>query len=168
MLGKSIPVLLAAILLGLGGLVAVAQEAGGGKPRVVKKLIEFGWDEPDPAFMRKHVEEMEKTPFDGCVFHVDAKDAAGKTTGRLTWEGWAQRAFTEAELKNAVDDLKATPFKRFTHNFLRFNTTPAKLDWFDDHAAILSNAKLAAKVAREGKCAGVLFDIEQYEGQCFN
>jgi len=166
MLGKYLSVVMASVLVGLGGLGAGAEE--GAKPRVVKKLIEFGWDEPDPAFMRKHVEQMEKAPFDGCVFHVDARDAAGKTTGRLTWEGWAQRAFTEAELKNVVDDLKATPFKRFTHNFLRFNTTPAKIDWFDDHAAVISNAKLAAKVAKEGKCAGVLFDIEQYEGQCFN
>src|SRR5438093_1619249 len=35
-----------------------------------KKLIEFGWDEPDTAFMRAHVREMEKSPFDGCVFHI--------------------------------------------------------------------------------------------------
>src|SRR5689334_1414081 len=37
---------------------------------VQKRLIEFGWDEPDTAFMKKHIGEMEKTPFDGCVFHA--------------------------------------------------------------------------------------------------
>ena len=31
------------------------------------KLIEFGWDEPDTAFMREHAAEMERSPFDGCV-----------------------------------------------------------------------------------------------------
>jgi hypothetical protein len=152
-------------------LVILCGAAGaeeGVKGKAVKKLIEFGWDEPDPAFMRKHVEAMEKTPFDGCVFHVNAEGADGKVAGRLTWEGWAQRTFTDQELRRAVEDLKATRFKRFTHNFLRFNTTPAKLDWFDDHSAVIANAKLAAKVAREGKCAGVLFDIEQYEGQLWN
>ena len=33
-------------------------------------MIEFGWDEPDTAFMLKHVAEMEQTPFDGTVFHI--------------------------------------------------------------------------------------------------
>src|SRR5262245_57020810 len=91
-----------------------------------KKLIEFGWDEPDTAFMRQHIAEMERTPFDGCVFHVNFVDHIG-ATGNFTWQGWGQRAFNQADLKTALDDLKATPFRRFTHNFLRFNTTPAKL-----------------------------------------
>ena len=122
-----------------------------------KKLIEFGWDEPDTQFMREHIAEMEKTPFDGCVFHIN-----------MTWQGWGEKKFTEADVKSAVDDLKAVKFQRFTHNFLRFNTTPAKLDWFDDHSAVMANAKLAAVVAREGKCPGLLFDIEQYEGNLFD
>lgn len=96
-----------------------------------KKLIEFGWDEPDTAFMRRQVAAMEQTPFDGCVFHVNAVGPNG-ATANFTWQGWGDRAFTEAELRPALDDLRATPFRRFTHNFLRFNTTPAKLDWFDD------------------------------------
>lgn len=29
------------------------------KPAVAKKLIEFGWDEPDTAFMRKHIAQMD-------------------------------------------------------------------------------------------------------------
>ena len=62
-----------------------------------KKLIEFGWDEPDTAFMREHVAEMERTPFDGCVFHVDyPKPSGGK--GSFIWEGWGTRAFTAPEL----------------------------------------------------------------------
>ena len=132
-----------------------------------KKLIEFGWDEPDPAFMRQHIAEMERTPFDGCVFHVDyGKPGGGK--GSFTWECWGTRAFKAEELQAASDDLKATPFRRFKHNFLRFNTSPAGLDWFDDFSAILNNAQLAARVAREGKCAGLLFDIEQYHAPLFN
>jgi hypothetical protein len=67
-----------------------------------------------------------------------------------------------------LDDLKASSFRRFTHNFLRFNTTPGKLDWFDDYSAVVTNARLAAVLAREGKCRGILFDIEQYEGPLFD
>jgi hypothetical protein len=132
-----------------------------------KKLIEFGWDEPDPAFMRGNIREMEKSPFDGTVFHVMYTRPNGGEAN-FTWECWGTRAFTDAELATAVEDLKSTDFRRFTHNFLRFNTTPAKLDWFDDHSAVVNNARLAARVAREGKAKGILFDIEQYEGQLFN
>jgi hypothetical protein len=123
-----------------------------------KRLIEWGWDEPDPAFMRAHAAEMERTPFDGCVFHLN----------NFTWDVWGSRTFTAAELKGQVDDLKAAPFKRFSCNFLRFNTTPAKIDWFDDFAAVLANARLAATVAREGRCRGIMFDTEQYDGPLFD
>src|SRR5580765_6044139 len=122
-----------------------------------KKLIEFGWDEPDTSFIRQHIAEMEKTPFDGCVFHVN-----------LTWNGWDTRSFTAEELQPALDDLKATKFTRFTHNFLRFNTAPGKIDWFDDFSAIVHNAKLAAQIAREGHCKGILFDDEQYTFPLFS
>ena len=140
-----------------------------------KKLIEFGWDEPDTAFMREHIAEMEKTPFNGCVFHLNYKDEDG-SGGNFTWECWGQNRFTEEQLKDAVDDLKNTPFQRFTHNFLRFNVTPGDVDWFDgfdrlnpaDFSVILSNAKLAAKVAKQGGVKGILFDIEQYNSGLFN
>lgn len=154
--------LAAACLLGRAES-GVAQDA----PRPPsKKLIEFGWDEPDTGFMREHVAEMEKAPFDGCVFHILSADAQGRRENFM-WLAWGRRSFAEAELKSAVDDLKATPFRRFTHNFLRFNTAPGDLDWFDDHAAIRQNARLAAWAAREGKCAGVLFDVEEYQGRLF-
>lgn len=131
-----------------------------------KKLIEFGWDEPDTRFMREHIAEMKRTPFDGCVFHLNyAKPDGGK--GDFGWECWGTRAFTEKELKPAIEDLKATRFDRFRHNFLRFNVTPGKIDWFDDFSAVLQNAGLAARIAREGKCSGILFDIEEYETPTF-
>jgi hypothetical protein len=132
-----------------------------------KKLIEFGWDEPGTAFLRAHISEMERTPFDGCVFHADYDKPDGGT-GRFTWECWGTREFSEAELKAAFGDLAATAGGRFRHNFLRFNTTPARLDWFDDHGAVIANARLAARLARAGGCPGLLFDIEQYEGELFN
>jgi hypothetical protein len=147
---------------------AASQSAGAASPSSPeKKLIEFGWDEPDPAFMRQHVAEMEKTPFDGCVFHMDYNKADG-AKGSFTWDCWGTNRFKIEDLKAALDDLKATQFDRFKHNFLRFNTTPANLDWFDDHGAVLNNARLAARVAREGNCPGLLFDIEQYNAPLFN
>lgn len=131
------------------------------------KLIEFGWDEPDTAFMRQHIREMEQTPFDGCVFHLSYTEEEGKS-GNFTWECWSERAFAREQLWHAVRDLKALDSETFTESFLRFNVTPGNVDWFDDFSAILSNARLAAEIARAGRCPGILFDIEQYNSQLFS
>jgi hypothetical protein len=149
-------------------LVAPDADAGGPVPpgQAARRLIEFGWDEPDTAFLRRHCATMEESPFDGCVFHITSATPGGDREN-FTWLCWGKRSFTAAELEPALADLKATRFRRFTHNFLRFNTAPGDLDWFDDHSAILNNARLAARVAREGRCAGVLLDVEEYQGRLF-
>ena len=159
------------LILGVWGVLLFGGASGShgeraGMREPVKKLVEFGWDEPDTAFLRRHIAEMEQTPFDGCVFHVLAVNARGGQEN-FTWLCWGRRSFSEAELGAARADLRATPVQRFSHNFLRFNATPGKVDWFDDFVPIVSNARLAARVARQGKCKGILFDIEEYEGKLF-
>jgi hypothetical protein len=165
-----VPLMVPPVLVGLALTLLLHDRghAGEREPsnRPVKRLIEFGWDEPDTTFLRQHVQEMETTPFDGCVFHVLATMPRGDKEN-FTWLCWGKRPFTEAELKPALDDLKGTAFRRFTHNFLRFNTAPGDLDWFDDHSAVRDNCRLAARVAREGGCAGILFDVEEYQGRLF-
>jgi hypothetical protein len=130
-----------------------------------KKLIEWGWDESDTKFMRANIGQMEQLPFDGLVFHVNSSKGGG-----LTWEMWGSRKFTLDEFKQALDDLMATKFRRFTDRFLRVNVAPGKVDWFDDEAwaTVLNNCGVAAQVAREGRCKGFMFDVEQYEGKLFD
>src|SRR3954452_3674067 len=114
-----------------------------------KKLIEWGWDEPDTKFMRANIEKMEQSPFDGLVFHA----TSGKGDN-LAWEVWGGKKCAPDDSKQAVDDLKATKFDRFTDRFLRVNVTPAKTDWFDDDAwaCVVNNFGVAARVAKEGRC----------------
>lgn len=131
-----------------------------------KKLIEFGWDEPDTDFMRKRVAEMRSTPFDGCVFHANITQAGA--TVPFTWHCWGTEAFDEEAFEGVVDDLIAARASGgFPSNFLRFNVTPGEVDWFDDFSAILRNAEVAAWIAQRGHCAGLLFDIEQYTKPLF-
>src|SRR5437868_6187139 len=96
-------------------LVAFSAAAQSTTTQRSKKLIEFGWDEPDTAFMRAHIREMEKTPFDGTVFHLMYTKADG-SRGSFMGECWSRRAFSDAELQAALDDLNATRFQKFTHN----------------------------------------------------
>jgi hypothetical protein len=134
--------------------------------RAAKKLIEAGWDEPDPAFVRAHAAEMERTPFDGCLIHLDYANRDG-TTGNFTWEFWGRRAFKPEELRAALRDLRATRFRRFNSNFLRVNATPGDIDWFDDFSPVLKNARLAASIARAGGCRGIVLDNEHYKEHVF-
>jgi hypothetical protein len=126
-----------------------------------KKVIEWGWDEPDTKFMRENVEKMEKQPFDGVVFHA----MSGKGEN-LSWEVWGPKKFAAGDFEQAVNDLKGTKFTRFTDNFLRVNVTPAHVDWFDDAAwaSVANNFGVAAYVAKAGGCRGFMFDTEQYDG----
>jgi len=133
------------------------------RPR--KKLIEWGWDEPDTAFLRANIREMEKTPFDGCVFSV--RYGPGGQGGSFTWEFWGRRRFERHDLADAFADLRATRLRRFRETFLRVNVTPGDLDWFDDFSPIVANAHLAGELARAVGARGILLDVEQYEGQIF-
>lgn len=132
-----------------------------------KYLIEFGWDEPTTAFMRQHFAQMEQTPFDGTVYHVQYRKSDG-TMGSFMNDCWGKQAFSDAQLENALDDLAHTPFHTFTHNFFRFNTLPGDVDWFDDYSAVLQNAQQSARIARASGSAGILFDDEQYNYPLFN
>jgi hypothetical protein len=142
-------------------------KAGGPPGPPAKKLIEFGWDEPDTSFLVRHRAQIEASPFDGCVFHAVARTSAGKVEN-FTWLGWGRRAFSRDELKSAFDDLGSIAWTEPRHDFLRFNLTPADIDWFDDHQAALGNARLAAQLACAGRCAGILLDTEPYQGKLFD
>src|SRR5688500_12365834 len=87
----------------LGVLIVGALTAGSWAAE--KKLIEFGWDEPDPDFMREQASQLERSPFHGCVFHVDARKPDGGKAGSFTWDAWGTRQFTMEELAPALKSL---------------------------------------------------------------
>jgi hypothetical protein len=145
-------------------LAAVVALAPSGPP--AKKLLQWGWDQPDTAYLRDHLAEMERSPFDGCVFGVRYVSAG--TAGSFSWEAWGRRRFTASDLASAFADLRALRPRRFTELFLRLNVTPGDVGWFQDHSAIVANARLAAELARVGRARGVLLDVEQYRGQLFD
>lgn len=131
-----------------------------------KKLIEFGWDEPNQEYLRKNIRQMEEQPFDGCVFHLTYNRPNGlalpESEGTFVHEAWGKRRFTEDELSVALRDLKDTPFSKFKDNFVRLNVSPGNIDWFDDYSAVVSNIGLLAKVAAQGGVKGIFIDTEYY------
>ena len=141
--------------------LAIPEEVHGAR----KKVIEWGWDEPDPSFIKANIRHMELLPFDGLVFHVISKDGAN-----LSWETWGRKRFEVDDFRHAIEDLRSTDFDKFRELFLRVNVTPGDIDWFDEEGfgTVLHNFGVAARIAKEGGCRGFMFDVEQYQGQPFD
>ena len=130
--------------------------------QVRKRLIECGWDTPDTAALRKHLDQAEQAPYDGIRIKAIGKTAAGETA-HLTYsfdpEAWDRESF-----QGAIDDLKACNWQHMTHNFLATGANPGSVDWFDDAGweQIVDHMRIAAWVAKEGGLKGIIFDPEPY------
>jgi len=104
---------------------------------------------------------MERTaPCDGLNFYVTVtKPAGGQADSLKLWDGspWQWTWFP-----NAIADLKACRFPRFTENFLRIDASPGTLDWAEDQGWSNLAEKLAicAWVAREGDARGICLDLD--------
>jgi hypothetical protein len=121
----------------------------GGLPLYMEaRVIEFGWDIPDPAYLRANIESMERVPFDGVVLDVD----------RFSWKAFVRR-LPEDTFAKALEDLRATRFRRFRHNFLRLNVGVVE-DW----PGAVANVAMAGRFVREAGLRGILFDTEPYQG----
>ena len=95
-----------------------------------KKLIEYGWDVPTPAQMREELGVMEKRPFDGLIFRLNAGHNAFLT------KPLEPAKFTEDERI-----LRGLQFTRFRDNFiLIWGSPPAGFDWFDEVSGVPSKA----------------------------
>jgi hypothetical protein len=135
-----------------------------------KKLIQYGWDTPDTAYLRKHLKRMEESsPFDGLVIAARALAGEGKLGGTdsLAWTAFQRKRFTPDNYEHAIADLKASTSKKFTDNFLALiSQTDMDFDWFDDAAwaDVMHNIRIMARVAKAGHCVGLMFDPEEYAG----
>lgn len=147
--------------MGLLGVAATLSAAELGDGRI--KFIELGWDIPSTRLLRQEWRTMEQTtPFDGVIFHIETRDEQGR---KLTTQAiWDARPWNRAWLHEALADLQACQFKRFTDNFVRINATPGNLDWADDAgwAALADKVGHCAWVMKQAGAKGLAFDFESY------
>jgi len=145
--GHAVRALLVCILAVGACAVSVAQQAP-----VSKKLVEYGWDVPNPTFVREHIREMEQRPFDGLIMRM----AVG---GRV----FVKQKWTDEQVQGDMEQLAAIEWKQFTDNFLIMYAA-SDVDWFSDAdwEAVVHNVRMTARAAKTGHCVGVCFDAEPY------
>jgi hypothetical protein len=143
------------ILVLLSALATTAFGQRGFRPSVQgKKLIASGWHVPGIKVFREKAAELEKLPFDGAIIG----------SFYPFWQGFRGQ---QAALDEFVADAKATPFKRFTDNFIGVESgNDGGFDWFDEArcAEMVANWGGLAKAAKDAGFVGVKFDPECYEG----
>ncbi|MEE3373054.1 MAG: hypothetical protein VX346_27220 [Planctomycetota bacterium] len=140
-----------------------------------KKLIGFAVNAVEPAYLRKHVADIERLPLDGLNISVYPDDWGPTRSGQ---EGlfFGGRQFTRNDFRKALDDLQNTPFKKLTDNFIQVetcargsavsgNVSDGNLDWFDPRwSRVANNGAVVAWLARAAGFKGLFLDIEHYKG----
>jgi hypothetical protein len=149
-----------------------AQAPGG------KKLIYYGWGIRDTQYVREHWQAMEQMPFDGTGIIV-AIDRQGWQQGRqatdnqLGWQVMGKRLFRIEEFRDAIADLRAARWQRFSDNFLPIALSAAQssagLNWFDDERwrTVAQNLAVVAQIAAAGSLKGLILDPEHYNYYLF-
>ncbi len=130
--------------------LAFAQIEHAGPPQ--KKLLEYGWDVPQPSYVAEHIREMEQRPFDGLLMRISGLGSIFDPTPR-----------TREQYAAELEALERIEWDRFTDHFLMVYAA-SKMDWFSDEHwdTIVSNIRLLSAGAEAGGCVGVCFDCEPY------
>ena len=86
--------------------------------------------DPDDGrkIIRTGTMDFEVNDFDAAYAKVKALIAPRGSKGAFMNECWGTRTFSEQELAASAEELRSTPFKKLTHNFLRFNVCPGTVD----------------------------------------
>ena len=170
--------LLLAVHLALAVLFLLGVPRGFAQPETKnKKLVYYGWGSPDSQYVRERWIQMEEMPFDGVgiVVPVDRRAwAAGKrdTGNQLGWQVVGEREFRVGDFREAIQDLKAARWRKFSDNFLPVAVSvsqAAGLNWFDDSRwrTVASNFAVVARIAADGGIKGLILDPEQYDYSLF-
>ena len=119
-----------------------------------KKLIELGWDQPYPEFLKQNIKSFEARGFDGVV-----------VVPSFGTEIFNKKPYADADVARDYADLIAAKSAKLTQNFLRIDSRlEPGWNWFSnaDWAAAEANARHFARLAKAGGFRGVLFDTEPY------
>lgn len=148
-------------VFGLCGAAYSSSDAPGARPDPpTKKVLLYGTDAPTPAEAQAQAARFDRSAFDAAVFRFSGPNLL------FTHAPLAREAF-----EKDVADLQAFGARRLGDSFLRLQVnTEDGWDWSNDAdwAALESNLRNYARLARQGGLRGILFDPEPYGFNVWN
>lgn len=128
------------------------------------RVIDWQWtNQTLPVNLQSTLNANPQVPFGGLV--VDLLKNLPNPMNKsdiYSWTAWGPQPINPAEFSQSVNALANTSWGNYSDVYLRLNTTPGGMDWFDDHSIALSNAQWLAGVTQQANLRGVLFDPEFY------
>jgi len=169
-------------------LLMLAVAVQGAEPGKEVTIVTSGGHAPDTVYLSRNAAALERVPFDGVCTWIATPTPIRRESGEmyvtrlpsgrlmriLTGEDTAdvgqtivhRKRIPEAHITPAIEDLKSAEFKRFKSNFIAVITgnAPGPMNWYDDEwwATICHNIGMIARVAKQGRCKGILIDPEVY------
>lgn len=127
-----------------------------------RQLIQTGWDSPTAAEFRSGIAEFEKWKvFDGAAV-VPTRRVGERAL--ICSAAFSTNHWEWSEFADCVRDLEAARPAQCTNNYLMLLANPGNVGWFDDAGwdEVVDHWRLLARVARQGRMAGLIFDAEPY------
>jgi hypothetical protein len=117
---------------------------------------------PNATIVKARIAELYNSGADGIVMTVNPV-VDGKEL-YFPNEFFSPRRFRDEDFAAEASQLREVAWGPLAHSLLRLNVMPGTVDWFaSEWSAILAKARQAARMAKVGRLAGIMFDVEQYD-----
>lgn len=169
------------VLLGMGAWICPAENTSADKTGHVdywqppaKKIIGCGWEQAmSVAKLKEILPELEKnSPYSGISLRIQGQHEDGYTFSThfafspepSEGHGTEIVRWKYEWFKKDIAALRSMKFTRFKDNFIWTNSRDGKVDWFNDQnwSDVCNNFAVLAKIAKETKLKGLIFDAEWY------
>ena len=142
-------------------------------PTVHKKIIEFSGDNPTPEYLDSNLEQIEMyVPHDGIGIDIIKKITLSNGKKVLNeWHNFSKVRFRLEWYEADIEHLKKVHAraKRLKYNFLNTSASSftGEFNLYDDEFwdIVCEMFGIFARVAKQGGCAGIRFDLEDYGNQ---
>ncbi len=154
-------------------LVAASSSIGAAAERQPPKIVYYGLDAPRPAQFAEHVGTLEAAdvPIDGTVIDFVAVLDDGNFIrpfdngfAGTPAESGLPGPYRERWFERGAEQIRSVSPQRITSNFVRLQSRPGSVDWFDDSGwlHIAQTFRHAAFAAKSSGMVGIAFDPEPY------
>lgn len=138
-----------------------------------RKIISWGWNNPDTAYVRDHWQEMEQSPVQGVAVKIPISynkptSGDGSTGNLLGWNVFGDQQLDIKKFQQSIADLQTAHwrnFELFIPLAIASYGQDKNFNWFDDKRwnIIENNWRVMLQIAKSSGIHNIIFDTEIYD-----